>query len=253
MHWTEKEKDFLKENYNNFTRNELATQLNRTLDGIGKMAKKLQLSNIHLPTSHPGEKFGRLTLVKMGPPKHKGTTFWYCNCDCGTKNVLVGQTHLRRKATVSCGCFQKERTTKEAGWASWTYLYRGCKNGAIVRNLSFELSINDYIEIASKECIYCGENPTVFNAYLKADMITVRSPSAESMSEEGIARSTINRNGVDRVDSNKGYLVRNCVPCCEYCNFLKNKLTLNNFYQHLEKIIERKLFVLNTVGGSDHV
>lgn len=37
-------------------------------------------------------------------------------------------------------------------------------------------------------------------------------------------------NGIDRVDSSKGYTVENSVACCKYCNTAKNTMTESEFY-----------------------
>lgn len=65
-----------------------------------------------------GEKYGRLTVIREKPiseyPNHKRCCVqWYCNCDCGTKNVLVDGTQLRRGHVKSCGCYNREMSTKK--------------------------------------------------------------------------------------------------------------------------------------------
>lgn len=45
-------------------------------------------------------------------------------------------------------------------------------------------------------------------------------------------------NGIDRMDSNKGYKLSNCVSCCKTCNFIKGSLdpmTFINRCQHISK------------------
>ena len=44
------------------------------------------------------------------------------------------------------------------------------------------------------------------------------------------------RNGIDRIDSSKGYSVDNCVPCCAKCNYAKHDLSIDDFKNHIEKI-----------------
>jgi hypothetical protein len=44
--------------------------------------------------------------------------------------------------------------------------------------------------------------------------------------------------GLDRVDSSKGYVEGNCVPCCYRCNVMKADLNLEDFYEHLELILD---------------
>jgi 5-methylcytosine-specific restriction endonuclease McrA len=42
-------------------------------------------------------------------------------------------------------------------------------------------------------------------------------------------------NGLDRIDSNLGYSVANCVPCCTKCNYAKGNMTLLEFKEWLSK------------------
>ena len=65
-----------------------------------------------------GEKYGRLTVIREKPiseyPNHKRCCVqWYCNCDCGTKDVLVDGTQLRRGHVQSCGCYNREMSSKK--------------------------------------------------------------------------------------------------------------------------------------------
>lgn len=45
-----------------------------------------------------------------------------------------------------------------------------------------------------------------------------------------------NFNGLDRVDSSKEYTIDNVVPCCKYCNWAKNDLSVKEFKEHINKI-----------------
>jgi hypothetical protein len=53
-----------------------------------------------------GNKFGRLTVIKL---HHiKGGSYWLCKCDCGKKSIVyVGD--LRSNHTKSCGCLHLEK------------------------------------------------------------------------------------------------------------------------------------------------
>jgi hypothetical protein len=65
--------------------------------------------------------------------------------------------------------------------------------GAERRKLVNELTLSQYTNLIKSPCIYCGQVP-----------------------------AELNWNGVDRKDSNFGYIIENCVPCCRYCNTIKN-------------------------------
>lgn len=58
-----------------------------------------------------GQKFGYLTVLSQEGKTKNGQLKWKCKCDCGTIIVVEG-TKLRSGNTKSCGCFQKEQTSK---------------------------------------------------------------------------------------------------------------------------------------------
>ena len=58
-----------------------------------------------------GQKFGRLTVLKQAEdyifPKGQKATQWECQCDCGNKIIVIGNS-LKRGFTKSCGCLHNE-------------------------------------------------------------------------------------------------------------------------------------------------
>lgn len=56
------------------------------------------------------QRFGRLVVLERA--ENIGTkTAWKCKCDCGNECIVFG-THLKSGHTQSCGCLQKERTSR---------------------------------------------------------------------------------------------------------------------------------------------
>lgn len=53
-----------------------------------------------------GQKFGRLTVIKLHGTKNK-TSYWLCKCDCGNEKI-VRASNLKNKHVRSCGCLQQE-------------------------------------------------------------------------------------------------------------------------------------------------
>ena len=43
-------------------------------------------------------------------------------------------------------------------------------------------------------------------------------------------------NGIDRVDSSKGYVDGNCLPCCKTCNLMKRTDSFNDFIEHIGRM-----------------
>jgi hypothetical protein len=93
------------------------------------------------------------------------------------------------------------------------------KSGAKKRDINMELSDDEISKIIQLNCHYCGDNDT--------DMVC----------------------GIDRIDSMKGYIKSNCVPCCEQCNLMKNSRTQDDFIKICEHIVTKKKLY---DGNTDH-
>jgi hypothetical protein len=76
-----------------------------------------------------GQTFGRLTIVEFVGRNAHGQAHWLCRCACGEPHIAYVQ-NLFRGVTQSCGCLQKERTSKvnthhgDSQCSEWKYLYQ---------------------------------------------------------------------------------------------------------------------------------
>lgn len=82
--------------------------------------------------------------------------------------------------------------------------YSRLKLNTKIRNLEVAVSIEEFIEIVSKPCAYCGEKKE--------------------------------RRGIDRKDNKIGYTLKNSAPCCKICNYMKKTMTVKEFLNHVKKI-----------------
>lgn len=57
-----------------------------------------------IPADLVGQKFGRLTVVKMSSRRDFSQRWWVCKCKCG--NTAEATTHSLRTDIRSCGCGQ---------------------------------------------------------------------------------------------------------------------------------------------------
>lgn len=88
--------------------------------------------------------------------------------------------------------------------------YKVYMAGAGRRNLSFELTFDDFMLIWDKPCHYCG--------------------------------TAIHGIGIDRKNNKIGYTLNNVVSCCTKCNFMKRNISYNAFIMHCIKISNNFLF-----------
>lgn len=62
-----------------------------------------------------GQRFGRLTVTKRSVKKDSnGQYYWFCDCDCGTRNKEISGHDLVSKGTYSCGCVRSKGEEKIA-------------------------------------------------------------------------------------------------------------------------------------------
>ena len=102
-----------------------------------------------------GQKFGRLTVIKIvGKDKYQNI-IWLCKCDCG-KDVSVRSASLLKGRTVSCDCYNKEKAKyafKTHG-LSKTRLYRIWTG---IKNRCFNENIPKYKNYGNRGIFVCDE------------------------------------------------------------------------------------------------
>lgn len=86
----------------------------------------------------PGDRFGRLVIIKQVQPKHGKTRRFLCQCACGNM-CEVDVNHLVSGKVVACGCYRLERIkaaltlhgdTNTSLYHVWQTMKARCKNAA---------------------------------------------------------------------------------------------------------------------------
>jgi len=173
-----------------------------------------------------GMKYGKLTVIKnVGNNDNYGHAYWECLCECGNKKIIRGGS-IRSGETKSCGCLYKDRmcsvhNRKPYGEAAFNRLYFGYKRNAKNRNHFFGLDIDFFKKITKQNCFYCGTEPSQKNN---------RKSNGDYI-----------HNGIDRIDSSKGYTTDNVVPCCKKCNIGKMTASQSDFLEWIEKIYNHSI------------
>ena len=181
-----------------------------------------------------GTTLGRLTVLRFSHNKSYHN-FWLCKCICGNELIVKRSALTRKKEpTRSCGCIQREfarsmcvrihhTTVKLAsGESALRKLYYTYKKSASKRILEFSLSKDEFKDITSKSCVYCGIAPLQkYETYANG--------------------SVYYYNGIDRVNNDIGYTVDNSVPCCFRCNSAKRTDTHDVFLQWVENVYNNSI------------
>lgn len=108
-----------------------------------------------------GKKFGKLLVLSFShwkPRKdNKRRPYWNCLCDCGKET----KTHLNSGRVRSCGCLRKENAYNKlpVGMGSAKNLYGVYRNHAKNRNLEFQITFNNFLELTAQNCYYCNMEP----------------------------------------------------------------------------------------------
>ena len=105
--------------------------------------------------------------------------------------------------------------------SSLRILYSRYVSGAKQRDLMFDLSIDEFRKLITQDCFYCQSPPSA-----KINRWNSKLEEIE----------TFLWNGIDRLDSNDGYIPENSVPCCRTCNIMKMDTTLEDFFIHISRI-----------------
>ncbi len=186
-----------------------------------------------------GKKFNRLTVIAFDIEKssriidnrgHNKQIFFYkCLCDCGNE-VSILKCHIKSGRTKSCGCFSRDRTIKmnknkrlPLAMQPLNSFYSKYKSRCRKNSLEFKLSKYEFQKLIFENCYYCGEVPIrkITNQHFENDFIVC--------------------NGIDRINSDIGYSIENCVACCPHCNTAKMDMPIKDFLNLIEKIYKNRI------------
>ena len=179
-----------------------------------------------------GETYAYLTILKEIPPNTtKGGITFKCLCKCGNTTTIT-QNQILKSKKKSCGCYRKEfnieKLYKGIGKSAISYILSSYRYGAFSRSLEFHLEQQDIFNIVTKPCYYCGQE---------------KSMNYTHKNKKGVTSllTYFGYNGIDRLDSSKGYFLNNCVPCCKQCNVMKMDYSEKDFIDKIKKIYEYKI------------
>jgi hypothetical protein len=141
-------------------------------------------------------------------PRYRANTARFCCHTCCSKVVI--------------GNYKKH---KVSGLAGLNILYNHYKQGAKKRKLDFQLNLDQFKTLTQNKCNYCEIDPKQ------------KSQSSDlNVVDETKAFGMYIYNGIDRVDSNKGYIFENCVSCCKICNRAKWDTPKEEFIAWLKRV-----------------
>lgn len=195
-----------------------------------------------------GQRFNRLVILDI----FKEGNYWRVSVECDCGKIKVTNRHsVVSGRTLSCGCFSIENTKryftgrpskcrKEKSYAGITAAIGQIKNSAKIRGIDYLLTREEATYIMIQNCTYCNQTPNQNSLCRK---------SYKNHTNDGFNHSQFIHNGIDRVNSDIGYKLENCVPCCGKCNVMKKDYSIINWIEHLEKILKNKQSIFDKLNN----
>lgn len=200
--------------------------MNNLREQVG-VYRRVDTTKLKLRT-HPlipiGTRFGRWEVLENNWYKDfNGQSHRAClvRCECAAKTEAY-RTYgeLRCGRSPSCGCISRERSIETV----WKDLLAKIAR----RGWECHLTLPQLKVISQLLCVYCGKEPS--NKHRLKYKVGGKY-------QRGIApEMEIRYSGLDRIDSTKGYVLGNLVPCCFQCNQVKSKLPLDEFLGLIARI-----------------
>jgi len=163
------------------------------------------------------ENFKVLSIDEEGTKKNTRHTRYFVQCKkCGkifSRRASVIRTSLN---SIQCSNCRRNRNGKNLNAIQYKS-YCAYRSGAKKRNLVWGLDEKQFKILIQKNCYYCNEPPS-------------RKKTVSYRDDFELV------NGIDRIDSSKGYTIDNCISCCSYCNVMKSDMKVNDFKKHISKI-----------------
>ena len=106
----------------------------------------------------------------------------------------------------------------------YNHLKRRNVNKGFTETIGFDV----FSRLSKSPCNYCGLE------YSKE----IEDRLSESKNQKRLSDYVLKCNGIDRIDSSKGYTVENSVTCCKYCNTAKNTMSVDEFLKWIGKVYE---------------
>lgn len=141
-------------------------------------------------------------------------------CGVHIESLIIGENEKEIKRCQPCYTKMKEIETRrvreernynEERKRNIQKHYTEYKKGSSVRNIWFELTLDEFKVLVEQPCFYC-------NTYNNNEVI-----------------------GIDRLYSDLGYSIKNCVTACKLCNMMKNDLDPMLFVEHIQKVSNNKI------------
>lgn len=168
--------------------------------------------------SHIGEVHGCYKILDFD---HSVGDTRYYKVLCENCNSISIKTYHNILSNNQTCRICKGNSRKATLQAPRNVLLKSYKDHAVQRGLDFNLTDEEFDSLIFSKCYYCGSEPTSSNY--------VNNRINRTKEEFKVT-------GIDRINSDLGYTIDNCVPCCKICNKMKLNYSDDFFKAHITKI-----------------
>lgn len=147
-----------------------------------------------------GKRFGRLTVIRKDY-KPKGSSgyryYWICKCDCGNIKSVRSDQLRENSTTISCGCYNKELSSKKLAEATRTHGMSSTKLYTMWRDMRhrcYSKKTDRYENYGGRGIEVCNDWNEKFESFMEW--------AFNNGYKEGLS--------IDRIDVNGNYEPSNC-------------------------------------------
>lgn len=178
------------------------------IECVGKTDKMIRDEYLYLLVCPYCSKIFEGTHTQVKPKTGRKLGKNHCGC----------QTKLRRQTRLGIPPANKlDDRTRTLNQAIGSY-----KAGANNRGLEYNLTDEQVERLIFSNCYFCGIGPSKIC----------------TLGQGAWTRESVPINGIDRIDSGKGYTTDNVLPCCTDCNYLKVDRKQDEFLAKIKRIYE---------------
>ncbi len=175
-----------------------------------------------------GMQFSELKVLgRAGYRARPSGKVMYWNCECSVckrvRKLERPALILRKGQPIACRCNKGGAVNgiySKHGEAAFVQIYNDYKHRAKKYNRKFTRTKAQFKKLCERPCHYCGQLPL---------------QSAGKVFQND--RGDWLHNGIDRIDSSKGYVKNNMVPCCWGCNQAKSNRKLEEFLAWAKRFV----------------
>lgn len=184
------------------------------------------------PLRHIGFVKGNQKIISFVGYKSRGkkkeSPFYIVQCNNCNHNYESSFYNLgdSRRTGVTCRkCCNKDckkYNRMSASDAQVSIVFSNYKSRAKSKGWEFNLSREEFKGLIKSNYHYCGQKPN-----------RIRLDRVKGKRDNSVSALT---NGIDRIDSSKGYTKNNTLSCCEDCNKAKRNLSYIQFIELIKSI-----------------